>query len=564
MRLIRCLALLAAAGLFCDGVVASAATSPSGTGAGTAPAVAAPTGRLKGTLEDGLRIFRGVPYAQAPVGALRWKPPAPLPRWQGVRDASAFGPACVQPVFSNNIYAGSPLPMSEDCLTLNVWAPTAAHAAPVLVWIHGGALWTGSGREPMYDGRRLAAQGIVVVSINYRLGVLGYLAHRELSAQSPQQISGNYGLLDQIEALRWVRRNIASFGGDPANVTIAGQSAGGLSVLYLMVAPGAKGLFAKALPESSYMISMPVLKEARYGAPSAEDSGARLAAAVHASDLSALRAMDAQKLTAAAIAAGFGPWGTVDGHVLPEQMVTAFDRGHQAHVPVLAGFTSGEIRSLVTLAPPVPGSAADYEKSIRDHYGELASEFLRLYPSADMKESILATTRDGLYGWTAERIVRKQTTVGVPAYLYVFDHGYPAADTAGLHAFHASELPYVFGTPGATPPLWPKIPDSPQETALTAAMVGYWASFARDGHPQAANAPQWAPYGSTRTYMRFTDAPHLVQDLMPGMYELNEEVVCRRMVAGNLPWNWNAGLASPALPPPASGCAQASPGTAKP
>jgi para-nitrobenzyl esterase len=379
--------------------------------------------------------------------------------------------------------------------------------------------------------------------------VLGWLALPALSAESPQGISGNYGLLDQIQALEWVRHNISAFGGDPSNVTIAGESAGALSVMYLMISPEARGLFARAIAQSAYMVSMPTLKVSRYGMPSAEQSGLQLAAALHAPDLAALRAMSPGKLTNAAAAARFGPWGTVDGHVLREQMVTAFGKGDEAHVPILAGFNSGEIRSLMILAPPVPAGAAQYESIIRDRYGELAPDFLRLYPAADLKESILAATRDGLYGWTAERLVRKQTALGEPSFLYLFDHGYPAEEAAGLHGFHGSELPYVFGTPVGTPPLWPSVPASPREAALSQAMLDYWTSFARTGHPQAIHQPDWPAFGSEGAYMRFTDAPHPATDLMPGMYRFNEEVVCLRMAAGNEPWNWNVGLGSPKLPP---------------
>lgn len=228
--------------------------------------------------------------------------------------------------------------------------------------------------------------------------------------------------------------------------------------------------------------------------------------------------MDATTLTAGAAAAGFAPFGAVDGHILPRQLVDVFDRGEQAHVPILAGFNSGEIRSLTILAPPVPASPTDYEKLIRARYGDLADAFLRLYPSTDMHESILATTRDALYGWTAERLVRKQTAVDQPSFLYFFDHGYPAADGAGLHAFHGSELPYVFGTFDRTPPLWPKAPATQVEETLSAAMTGYWSSFARTGRPQAEGEPAWQPYGSTGDYMDFTDVPHLSEHLLPGWY----------------------------------------------
>lgn len=516
-----------------------------------------PAGALEGRIENDIRVFRGIPYALPPVGAARWKPPAPMPRWDGVRAADAFGPACINPQPPlQTIYTLPPMPMSEDCLTLNIWAPADARKAPVFVWIHGGALWAGSSREPLYDGARMAERGVVFVSINYRLGPLGWLAHPELSAETPNGVSGNYGLLDQVQALRWVRDNIAAFGGDAANVTIAGESAGALSVMYLMAAPDARGLFARAIAQSAYMISHPALKDEQHGTPPAETAGAKLAAALKAPDLAALRAMDAQALTNGARAAGFFPLGTVDGRVLPRQLVDVFDRGEQARVPILTGFNSGEIRSLRVLAPPPPAKPEDYVTAIREKYRDRAEAFLKLYPADNLQESILATTRDALYGWTSERLVRKQTALGQPSYLYLFDHGYPAADEAKLHAFHAAELPYVFGTFAGTPPAWPKVPETPEERALSDAMLDYWTSFARSGTPRAANAPAWPANDTTSSYMLFADTPRPSQSLFPGMYDLHEEVVCRRRAAGKLPWHWNAGIIAPVLPDAAAACTQ--------
>jgi para-nitrobenzyl esterase len=543
--------------LIVSGAVAAGLMAASSARADDRPIVQTPAGTVAGEAQGDLYVYRGIPYAHPPVGPLRWHAPVPLPRWQNVRQATAFGPACIQPPQGalHTVYsAASPLPQSEDCLTLNIWAPAQARHAPVIVWIHGGALWTGSSREAMYDGTHMAARGVIVVSINYRLGVLGYLAHPELSAESRDRASGNYGLLDQIEALRWVQRNIGAFGGDPANVTVAGESAGALSILYLMASPPAHGLFAKAIIESGYMIQMPELRRAVHGMPAAEDAGRALAAAVHAPDLAALRALDAAQLNAAAAAAGFAPFAAVDGHALPEQMVDAFDAGRQAHVPVLVGFNAGEIRSLRILAPPVPASPQVYEAEIRRRYGELADAFLRLYPAATMAESVLATTRDSLYGWTSERVARKQTAIGEAAFLYLFDHGYPAADDAGLHAFHASELPYVFGTFDGTGPYWPNPPRTAGEAALSNAMIDYWTSFARTGRPQAANAAPWPAFGGDRAYMHVLDVPRPATNLMPGMFELNEEVMCRRRAKGNIGWNWNGGIVSPPLPPAAPGC----------
>ncbi len=520
------------------------------------PVVETASGAVSGAVDGGVRAFKGLPYAAPPTGPARWAPPLPAPKWQGVRTATAFGPACFQPASPpRSLYADTPPHMSEDCLSLNVWAPEGAHGAPVFVWIHGGALVSGASSQAIYDGTKLAQRGSVVVSINYRLGVLGYLAHPELSAQSPLGISGNYGLLDQIEALRWVRRNIAAFGGDPARVTIAGESAGGLSVLYLMVAPDARGLFGRAIAESAYMISTPALKQAAHGAPSAEAAGVALMGKLGARDIAALRAMDAHTLTDAAVAAGFSPFGAVDGHVLPRQIVDSFDRGEQARVPVLAGFNSGEIRSLRMLAPPVPaGGQAEYEKQIRARYGDLADAFLRLYPGAHTQDSILAATRDALYGWTAERLVASQTAIGMPAYLYFFDHGYPAADSAGLHAFHASELPFVFGTADRLPANWPHPPQDSREASLSDAMMAYWTSFTSAGAPMAAGNPAWPAFGPAHSYMDFGERPRVSDHLLPGMFELHETVMCRRRAQGDTAWNWNVGLVSPPVPSAGPAC----------
>ena len=529
---------LAACALFA--VTASAHDEPG-------PIVDAPAGQLQGRSEGGLNIFEGIPYALPPVGNARWTPPMPMPRWQDVKRADRFGPACYQPVATlANIYADRPASMSEDCLSLNIWTPTNAHGAPVLVWIYGGAFLTGWSGQAIYDGANLAARGVVVVSINYRLGVLGWLAYPELSAESPLKISGNYGLLDQIEALRWIKRNISAFGGDPSNVTIAGESAGGLSVVYLMTSPAARGLFAKAIAQSAYTISTPELRQQKFGLPSAESLGSQFAAKVHAKNIAELRAMDPSTLVVDG--SSYAPFPTVDGSIVPRQPVETFDRGEQAPVPVLAGFNSGEIRSLPILAPPTPVWESDYEKTIRERYLDLSDSFLNLYPADRMHESILATTRDALYGWTAERLVRKQTALGLPSFLYAFDHGYPASDSVGLHAFHGSELPFVFGTLNRTPTYWPRPTTSHDETNLSDAMIDYWTSFARTGQPDSKGGAAWPTYGANAAYMDFADTSRPSEHLLSGMYELHEEVVCRRRFNGQIPWNWNVGLASPPIP----------------
>jgi para-nitrobenzyl esterase len=515
--------------------------------------VAAPAGAVRGVQEGGLRVFRGIPYALPPVGERRWRAPAAMPPWQGVREATEFGPSCIQPEYPAGIYTDDVGPTSEDCLTLNIWAPENAERLPVFVWIYGGALERGSSRLAIYDGAALARRGLVIVTINYRLGVLGWLAHPALSAESPDHVSGNYGLLDQVQALRWVRENIAAFGGDPGNVTIAGESAGALSVMYLMASPQARGLFHRAIVQSGYMITAPELRESRFGLPSAESAGEAFQARLGAADLAEMRAASPARLLAAARRAGFFPFPAVDGTVVPRQLVETFDRREQAPVPVLAGFNDGEIRSLPILLPQAPVTARAYEEAIRAAYGDRADDFLRFYPSTNIAASMLATTRDAMYGWTAERLAVKQTALGQDAFLYVFDHGYPAADRAGLHAFHASELPYMFGTIRRTARAWPSIPQNAAEETFSRQMVDYWASFARTGRPEAAGAPAWPPYGNIQAYMWFGETPRAAARLPPGRYALHEEVVCRRRAAG-IAWNWNVGVASPPLPPQAPGC----------
>lgn len=525
--------------------VVACATAP-----GNGVIVETQSGSVTGIAADGIQVYKGIAYAEAPVGELRWKPPAAKAKWDGVFAADTFGPACVQPrPRMGSIYANPPDKISEDCLSLNIWTPDGAEQAPVFVWIHGGSLTAGYNSERMYDGARLAREnGLIVVTINYRLGVLGYLAHPELSAESADGVSGNYGVLDQIEALRWVERNIAAFGGDPDNVTIAGESAGALSVLYLMTSPAARNLFDKAIVQSGYMISAPELKSARHGHFAAEDIGVYVAGAVKADGLAGLRAMDAEALTAAAAKAGFAPLGTIDGKVLPRQLVDTFERGEQAPVPVIAGFNSGEIRSLGFLAPPPPKSAADYETAIRERYGDLAEDFLAQYPSGDLKDAVLAAPRDSLYGWTATRIVRDQGALGQPGYLYYFDHTYPAASDLDLRGFHAAEIPYVFGTTHLTPPFWPKVPATAREQTLSDALGGYWASFARSGVPTAPGAPVWMPYAEGRAHLNVEGSVSAGANLLPGMFELHDETVCRRRAAGDQQWNWNTGIVAPVLP----------------
>jgi para-nitrobenzyl esterase len=427
----------------------------------------------------------------------------------------------------------------------------------VMVWIHGGSLVGGSSSEPMYDGTKVAQQGIIVVSINYRLGLLGYFAHPALSAESPQHLSGNYGLLDQIEALRWVRDNIAAFGGDPQQVTIAGESAGGLSVIALLSSPLARGLFSKAISQSGYMPSYRALHEESFGLPSAEAAGTALATkAGIAANAAALRAADLLAWFQAALATGWQPEPVIDGVALTRQFAATFARGEQAKVPILAGFNDGEIRSLLFLMPKAPETQAAYEADVRRRFGAKASEYLAVYPGVDPKADVMASIRDGLYGFAAQYLVRQQAAAGQPAYLYFFRHSTSAERERDLAAFHASELPYIFGKVAelaTIAPNWPRPPATSAEAQLAQAMMSYWASFVRDGVPKAPGMPDWPRFtAAERGYLDIDEQPTAARDLHPGAFAFAAALVADRQEHGR-GWRLDIGFSAFSVDAPVAG-----------
>jgi para-nitrobenzyl esterase len=506
--------------------------------AATPPQVRIRTGILQGTVTSDVIAYKGIPYAEPPIGDLRWRSPMPARAWKGVRAAQEFGHACLQPPRQpTGLYSDGMAPMSEDCLTLNVWAPNrAARGLPVMVWIHGGALIDGSSSEPLYDGTKIAQQGVVFVSINYRLGLLGYFAHPALSAESPQHVSGNYGLLDQIEALKWVRDNIAVFGGDPRRITIAGESAGALSVIELLTSPLARGLFIRAISQSGYMPTYRALHFDTLGLPSAEEGGKALAVAAGAADAASLRAADLTALSKAGLATGWQPEPVIDGVVLKRQLAETFFRREQAKVPVIAGFNEGEMRSLLFLMPKSPDSRSAYEADVRTRFGDKASGYLTVYPGVDPKADVMASMRDGLFGWAAENLVRQQEAVSQPAYLYFFRHSTPTERARDLAAFHASELLYIFGQVGPSAtlgPNWPRPPLTEEETQLSDAMMSYWTSFVRDGVPIASGQSNWPRYTARkRAYLDIDDRPSARLDLQHDAFELADRLVAERRKQG--------------------------------
>ncbi|MET0309388.1 MAG: carboxylesterase family protein [Sphingomonas sp.] len=524
------------AAIACLGLAGGLAAASPVASHGTQPQVRVRQGILRGVEAGGPVVaYKGIPFARPPVGDLRWRPPVPAPAWKGVREATRFGNACLQPPSDpKGLYSGSMAATSEDCLTLNVWAPAGARKLPVMVWIHGGALAGGSSSESLYDGAKLARQGIVFVSINYRLGLFGYLAHPALSAESPQHLSGNYGLLDQIAALRWVHDNIAAFGGDSSRVTIAGESAGGLSVIALLASPQARGLFGKAITQSGYMPSYRTLHDATRGLLSGEDGGTALAKAAGLATVAELRAADLPTLFKAGLATGWQPEPVIDGVVLKRQFAETFARGEQARVPVLAGFNEGEIRSLLFLMPRgVPADQAAYQADIGRRFGADAPAFLKVYPGADPKADAMASMRDAIYGWAAQNVARRQAAMGQPAYLYFFRHSTPAERARDLAAFHASEIPYIFGqvgADGALGPNWPRPPLDRTEARLSDAMMRYWVSFVKTGVPAASGEAVWPRYTANgREYLDIDDRPSARRDLLPGTFDLADALVSRRM-----------------------------------
>ncbi|HEX4496546.1 MAG TPA: carboxylesterase family protein [Thermoanaerobaculia bacterium] len=459
------------------GLAASALRLSALEGPAAAPAPAEPpkvrveSGLLAGVEEGGARVFRGIPYAAPPVGPLRWKAPQPPAAWSGERKATAAGPICTQPVENGE-------PVSEDCLTLQVFAPKAAGKAPVMVWVHGGANVFGAGSKPAYDGSAFARDGVILVAFNYRLGPLGFFAHPALThAARPDEPLASYGVMDQIAALQWVRSNIAAFGGDPENVTLFGESAGGLDTLVLLSAPSAHGLFKRAIVESPGRNWEPLPTLA-----AAETIGAQVAA--HAgltagATAEQLRALPAAKLFADPDAE-FGP--VADGRLLPESPAQAFLRGHALDVPLIIGSNSYE----ASLRPAATMKLAD-----------LPADLKTVYASEATTESALGVTlfNDRFFNAPVRWFARR-AAAGAPAWLYHFSYVRPSQRSKDPGAPHASEIPYVFDS-------WDKLSSLsrllPAETrAVTATLHSCWVTFAKTGVPTCQGAPAWAPYSPER------------------------------------------------------------------
>ena len=484
-------------------------------------------GVLEGVVSaDGkVRTFKGIPFAAPPVGPLRWKAPQPVTPWTGVRQASEYGARCMQgSIYSDMVFHdGGP---SEDCLYLNLWMPAspASSKLPVMVWIYGGGYQAGATSEPRQDGGNLSKRGVVVVSMNYRLGIFGFFSHPDLAKESGHDSSGNYGLLDQLAALQWVRKNIAAFGGDPDNVTIFGESAGSFSVSALVASPLAKGLFKRAIGESGAYLSTGTLPLK----PHAETEQADIAFAktnLGADSLADLRAKPAGELLQATLKAKgvfFSP--NIDGYFLPESVLSIFTAGKQSMVPLLAGWNRDEMNYHALLGDDAP-TAANFRTHLDSLYGTHANEIAKLYSGsteAEIKRAAQDLAGDRFIAFGTWKWLEMTAKTGkVPVYRYQFDQTLPPAPDAPAGAEpsapHASEIEFVFQMLSSR-----QLPWRPEDHKVSELMGTYWTNFARTGNPNGRGVPQWPLYSAKHDYpvMHLAAGPNVAPDPRRARYLL--------------------------------------------
>jgi len=462
------------------------------------PIVAVETGKVQGVAATGgspVQIFRGVPYAKPPVGDLRWREPRPAANWQGVRAADQFGPRCMQRHMWDDMFFRSPK-ADEDCLYLNVWTPAnlgkaASAKLPVLVYIYGGGFVAGTSDEPRYDGAAMAAHGIVVVTVNYRLGIFGFFAHPQLTGESPHHASGNYGLLDQAAALAWVRRNIAAFGGDPKHITVGGESAGSMSVSAMMVSPLTRNLFVGAIGESGS--ALPPFHPLTLA--DAEKKGMDFAESLQVPTLAMLRAIPADKLLSVQDFQG-AHWGPdIDGYYLTEPPEATYAAGKAAKAASLIGSNSQEGGAGAILGD-TPPTIANYQAGLQKKYGVDADRLFQLYPAASDADVVRAATElasDAFITASTWNWFDHQRRGGWPTYYYYYTHvrpqptAYKATGPAAYGALHSAEIEYALGNLDANPAYaW-----TDDDRKVSATMSGYWANFIKTGNPNGGDLPLW-------------------------------------------------------------------------
>jgi para-nitrobenzyl esterase len=513
--------------------------------ASTGPVVHLASGELRGKLQDNIAVFLGIPFASPPVGSLRWRPPQPVGAWIGIRDSTKPSHPCIQPVAGDDTfleplaaaygakYTRQPVDPSEDCLYLNVWSAQLQPAAhlPVMVWVHGGSNVTGNGAESGYDGSSLASRGVVVVTINYRLGAMGFLAHPELTAESPHHSSGNYGLLDQIAALEWVQQSIAQFGGDPANVTLFGESAGSIDALTLMASPLTTHLFRRVIAESGPVFGLgPAQNLTRMhalGAAIGKEAGGQAGA-----QLEVLRQLPANKVVEiegrliSSQFKGYDPNAAiVDGWVLPQSPAKAFASGTIQRVNLLVGANAREFSAFRVAAaaaaknspqPPNKASFSDQIKVFADTARPLYGSWTDVTVATYMGSILLhgdagldQASNDILGACPSGAEAALTTSAGQRAFVYRFDRSVPGRGQSTLGAFHSLEIPYVFGTLKSRSFTW--LPFDSTDQKLSQIMQSYWTNFAKSGDPNGPDIPKWVAWNAGQEpYMAFSQSGEAV------------------------------------------------------
>jgi para-nitrobenzyl esterase len=524
--------LIANVGLFCN-AYAALAQLPS--------EIHTQSGVVRGFTSADAKVhtFLGIPFAAPPVKNLRWQPPQPVTAWSGVRQAKSFGSRCMQAHIYSDMVFLDPGP-SEDCLYLNVWTPAESAVAklPVMVWIYGGGFQAGATSEPRQDGSKLAEKGVIVVSMNYRLGIFGFFAHPELSKQSQHHASGNYGLEDQAAAIEWVHQNIAAFGGDPDKVTIFGESAGSMSVSAQMASPLAKNLIKRAIGESGSVLGLTpatTLEEA-------ESRGTQFATAIGATDLAGLRAMPAEELMdAAQKQRGFRFWPIIDGYFFPEAPSAIYRQGKQAHIALLAGWNTDE-QSAGGFFGKDAQTLENYRAKLKSLYGEHANEVLKVYPATSESEMMLsagALAGDRFIAYSTWKWVDEQVQTGdAPVYNYHFEQAPPQPEGKPSHgAYHSADIEYVFETLDSK-----NLPWTDADRKLSEIVSSYWTNFARNGDPNGPGLPTWprdtkkdgyqvmhlvegrvAAFNGTLTHTAEI-GPHAAASTVRARYELLEQI----------------------------------------